>query len=106
MTCVVTERCVGCRYGECVTACPVNAFRIGPNFVVIDPKVCVNCTTCVIVCPIGAIASTYDLTPDQKYLIAENARLAEIFPPASGPVTPLSDADAWALETDKACLFK
>ena len=61
MTCVVTEACIACRYGDCVDACPVDAFRVGENFVVIDPEVCVNCTVCVPACPVSAIVADYEL---------------------------------------------
>lgn len=106
MSCVVTEGCIACRYGDCIAVCPVNAFHVGPEFVVINPKVCVNCTTCVIVCPVGAIVPEYELAPGQKRFATENARLAQIYPQASGPVEPLPDADKWALATGKADLLK
>ncbi|MGY6126877.1 MULTISPECIES: 4Fe-4S dicluster domain-containing protein [Paraburkholderia] len=106
MTCVVTDRCINCRYGDCLDACPVNAFRVGPNYVVIDPLVCVNCTTCVISCPIGAIVPDYELSREQRYLAGENARLARIFPHASEPVEALPDADEWSMRTDKRSLIK
>lgn len=105
MTCVVTERCIGCRYGECIAACPVDAFRVGKNFVVIDPQVCVNCTTCTLVCPVGAIVPTYELPRDQKHMAEENARLAKIYERADGPVTPLPDADSLAMEEHKLHLL-
>ncbi|VVE45683.1 4Fe-4S ferredoxin iron-sulfur-binding domain-containing protein [Pandoraea capi] len=101
MTCVVTEPCIKCRFGDCVFACPVGAFHVGPEFVVINPAVCVNCTTCVIVCPVGAIVPDYELRPDQRWFAEENARLAGVYPQADEPVTPLPDAEAWALRTDK-----
>ena len=106
MTCVVTERCIKCRYGDCISACPVKAFHVGPEFVVINPAVCVNCTTCVIMCPVGAIVPEYELRPGQKKFAAENARLVRLYPRASGPVDPLPDADEWALEFDKADFLK
>ena len=37
MTFVVTESCIKCKHTDCVEACPVDAFREGPNFLVIDP---------------------------------------------------------------------
>jgi ferredoxin len=37
MTFVVTEACIRCKYTDCVDVCPVDAFREGPNFLVIDP---------------------------------------------------------------------
>jgi ferredoxin len=105
MTCVVTERCIGCRYGECVTACPVDAFRVGPNFVVIEPELCVNCTTCTLVCPIGAIVPTYELPKDQRHIVEVNARLAKAYPKATVPVSSLPGADDMAMETRKMHLL-
>jgi ferredoxin len=105
MTCVVTEGCIGCRYGECVAACPVNAFHVGPKFVVINPAVCVNCTTCVVVCPVGAIVPDYELSAAQKIFARKNADLARIWPRVNAPPDALPDADFWALETDKAHLL-
>ena len=106
MTCVVTDSCIKCRYGDCISACPVQAFHVGPEFVVINPAVCINCTTCVIVCPLGAIVPEYELTPDQQHFAALNARLASIYPQASGPVDPLPDADEWALLANKVEVLK
>ena len=34
---VVTEPCILCKYTDCVDVCPVDCFREGPNFLVIDP---------------------------------------------------------------------
>ena len=36
MTFVVTEACIRCKYTDCVDVCPVDAFREGPNFLVIN----------------------------------------------------------------------
>src|SRR6185369_8714417 len=44
MTYVVTEACVKCKYTDCVDVCPVDCFREGPNFLVIDPEECIDCT--------------------------------------------------------------
>jgi polyferredoxin len=41
MTFVVTESCIRCKYTDCVDVCPVDAFREGPNFLVIDPDDCI-----------------------------------------------------------------
>ena len=47
MTYVVTESCIRCKYTDCVDVCPVDCFREGPNFLVIDPDECIDCTLCV-----------------------------------------------------------
>jgi len=98
---VVTEACIACRYGECVDVCPVDAFRVGPNYVVIDPVSCVNCTVCVEVCPVGAIVADYELKGEQRQFIEINARLSRLYPPARGPVLPMPDADEWAFRSQK-----
>ena len=55
MTYVVTESCIRCKYTDCVDVCPVDCFREGPNFLVIDPDECIDCTLCVAECPVEAI---------------------------------------------------
>jgi Fe-S-cluster-containing hydrogenase component 2 len=32
----------------CIEVCPQDAFREGPNFVVIDPHACANCALCTL----------------------------------------------------------
>ena len=53
MTFVVTEACIKCKLTDCVEVCPVDCFHEGPNFLVIDPDECIDCTLCVQVCPTG-----------------------------------------------------
>lgn len=101
MTCVVTEACIACRYGDCVEVCPVDAFRIGSNFVVIDPVLCVNCTICVTACPVAAIVPDYELKVEQRQFVQLNAALSKEYPRAQSQVLPMADADEWALETGK-----
>lgn len=56
MTYVVTEKCIGCKFTDCVEVCPVDAFRENPMMLVIEPSVCIDCGVCEPQCPIGAIA--------------------------------------------------
>ena len=60
MTFVVTEACISCKYTDCVDVCPVDAFREGPNFLVIDPADCIDCAVCVPECPVNAIYADDD----------------------------------------------
>ena len=55
MTYVVNENCIKCKYMDCVEVCPVDCFHEGPNFLVIDPEECIDCTLCVQACPKGVI---------------------------------------------------
>jgi NAD-dependent dihydropyrimidine dehydrogenase PreA subunit len=56
MAYVVTEACVAASYTDCVDICPVECFHEGaPNFLVINPDICIDCTLCVSECPVSAI---------------------------------------------------
>ncbi len=81
MTYVVTENCIKCKYTDCVDVCPVDCFREGPNFLVIDPDECIDCTLCVAECPAEAIYAEDDLPSDQKHFLALNAELARKWKP-------------------------
>ena len=61
MTYVVTEACIRCKYTDCVDVCPVDCFREGPNFLVIDPDECIDCAVCVPECPVQAIHEDEDI---------------------------------------------
>lgn len=76
MSFVVTEACIQCKYTDCVQVCPVDCFQEGPNFLVIDPKECIDCGVCVPECPVEAIYDEDDLPPDQKVFIEINAQIA------------------------------
>lgn len=41
---VVTESCIKCKYTDCVNVCPMDCFVEGPNFLVIDPTECIDCS--------------------------------------------------------------
>jgi ferredoxin len=76
MTHVVTESCIRCRYTDCVDVCPVDCFRAGPNFLVIDPDECIDCAVCVPECPVNAIYAEEDVPADQQQFIKINAELS------------------------------
>lgn len=52
---VVTDKCNGCKFTDCVEVCPVACFYEMDNQVVIHPDECIDCKACVEVCPIQAI---------------------------------------------------
>ena len=96
MTFVVTEECIKCKYTDCVEVCPVDCFHEGPNFLVIDPDECIDCTLCEPECPIEAIHPEDDVPEDQLEFIQLNAELAKIWPVITEKKDPLPDADKWA----------
>ena len=57
MTYVVTEKCIKCKYTDCVEVCPVDCFYEGKNMLVINPEECIDCGVCEPECPIDAIKS-------------------------------------------------
>jgi ferredoxin len=95
MTYVVTENCIRCKYTDCVDVCPVDAFREGPNFLVIDPDECIDCTLCVSECPVEAIYAEDDLPADQQGFVALNAELSKAWPTIIERKAPMPDADDW-----------
>jgi len=101
MTYVVTEACVKCKYTDCVDVCPVDCFHEGPNFLVIDPEECIDCTLCVAECPVEAIYAEDDVPDDQRAYIALNAELAKGWKVIIERKDPLPDADDWAGVKDK-----
>ena len=95
MTYVVTEACIKCKYTDCVDVCPVDCFHEGPNFLVIDPDECIDCTLCVAECPAEAIFAEDDVPKDQGELVQINAELAKIWPVITQRKAPPDDADEW-----------
>jgi ferredoxin len=95
MTFVVTESCIRCKYTDCVDVCPVDAFREGPNFLVIDPDECIDCAVCVPECPVNAIFGEEDVPADQQDFTALNAELARGWKPITRTKLPLPDAEQW-----------
>ena len=43
MTHVVTSACVNHKYQDCVSVCPVDAFREANTYLIIDPDECIDC---------------------------------------------------------------
>lgn len=101
MTFVVTQACIRCKYTDCVDVCPVDAFCEGPNFLVIDPDLCIDCAVCVPECPVNAICAEEDVPGDQQDFTSLNAELAKVWKPITKTKKALPDADSWASVADK-----
>lgn len=96
MTYVVTESCIRCKYTDCVDVCPVDCFKTGPNFLVIDPDECIDCAVCVPECPVNAIYYEGEVPEDQREFIAINRELSQTWPGLTKKIDALPDADSWA----------
>ena len=101
MTFVVTDKCIKCKYTDCVEVCPVDCFHEGPNMLVIDPEECIDCALCEPECPIEAIVPDDDLPEAQQQLLQLNAELAQEWPVLTEAKDPLPDADDWKDVPDK-----
>jgi len=95
MTFVVTENCIKCKYTDCVEVCPVDCFHEGPNFLVIDPEECIDCTLCEPECPVQAIYPEEDLPADQHQFLEINRELALEWPVITEMKPAPDDAAEW-----------
>lgn len=107
MTYVITESCINCKYTDCVDVCPVDCFKAGPNFLVIDPDECIDCTLCVAECPVDAIYPEDEVPENQRHFIALNAELAANpnWKTITSAIKAPDDADEWAKISEKAHLL-
>ena len=75
---LVNEKCIKCKFTDCVEVCPVDCFYEGENMLVINPDECIDCGVCEPECPIGAIISdTEDV--EEKWLKL-NQQYSEVWP--------------------------
>ena len=95
MTYVVTEKCIKCKYTDCVEVCPVDCFHEGPNFLVINPDECIDCNLCVSECPVDAIYADEDVPEGQKDFIKINEDLSQKWPVIDTKIDAPADAADW-----------
>ena len=106
MTYVVVEDCIKCKYTDCVDVCPVDCFHEGPNYLVIDPDECIDCTLCEPECPIGAIFADDDVPEGQEQFIALNEELSREWLVINVSKGSLPDAAEWESVPDKLKLLE
>jgi len=99
VTYVVTEACIRCKYTDCVDICPVECFHEGPNMLVINPSVCIDCGLCVPECPVQAIYP--DTEPGMERWVSFNQTYGDTWPVITQKKEAPSDADEWAKITSK-----
>ena len=105
MSFLVTEKCVKCKYTDCVEVCPVDCFYEGPNFLSINPDECIDCGVCVPECPVDAIISDQDIK-DSEFWTELNRDLSSKWPNITRKKDPLPDADIWKDKTNKLDLLE
>ena len=106
MTYVVKEECVKCKYTDCVEVCPVDCFHEGPNYLVIDPEECIDCSLCEPECPVDAIVADDDLEPSEMHYVELNAELSAIWPVITEQKDAPADADDWVGKPNKLELIE
>ena len=106
MTYVVAEPCVNCRYTDCALVCPVEAFHLDDDMLVINPETCIDCDACVPECPVEAIFAEDDVPDSQKDFIALNRELARDWKPIIERKPAPADADEWAKKKEKKDLLE
>ena len=93
MTFVVSEKCIKCKYTDCVEVCPVDCFYEGEYMLVINPNECIDCGICVIECPIEAIMS--DTSKEGQRWVQHNATFSQKWQNITTKLAPPDDAKVW-----------
>ena len=70
---IVTIKCVGCKFTDCVEVCPVACFYESEGQLVIHPDECIDCTACVAECPVEAIYADHSLPDEFQESVQFNA---------------------------------
>ncbi len=95
MAYVVAEPCIKCKFTDCVAVCPVDCFREGENFLVIDPEECIDCGACVPECPVEAIFEEDEVPNKWVEYIELNAQLAASWPGIAESKDALPEAEEY-----------
>ncbi|WDM85387.1 ferredoxin family protein [Ehrlichia sp. JZT12] len=120
MTHFITDRCIRCKYTDCVEVCPVDCFYEGKNMLVIDPDQCIDCGVCVPECPVDAIVADDSiknileccddsiLNVEQKNLkkfYEINRKFSKQWNNITSIKSPLSEAESYKYKKDKSIYF-
>jgi ferredoxin len=99
MTYIVNDKCIKCKFTDCVDVCPVDCFYEGENMLVINPDECIDCGVCEPECPVGAIVSdTEDGASDWLEL---NDRYSREWPNITESKESLPNANEYENESNK-----
>jgi ferredoxin len=93
MTYVVNDKCIKCKYTDCVEVCPVDCFYEGENMLVIHPDECIDCGVCEPECPVEAIKP--DTEPGLERWLELNRVHAEKWPNITVKKPAPPDADEY-----------
>ena len=99
---VVNQKCIKCKYTDCVEVCPVDCFYEGENMLVIHPDECIDCGVCEPECPIDAIVAdtTYEKEDKNKWLEV-NKKYSNLWPNINKKKEPPQDSEKYKAEKNK-----
>jgi|TARA_R110001599_G_scaffold211144_1_gene408539 ferredoxin len=106
MTHIVGDACVRCKFTDCVEVCPVDCFHEGPNILVIDPEVCIDCGACIEMCPVEAIYLDEDLPKDQAEYVDINTLLSLKYPVITEAKDPHPESEKYREVKGKSHLIE
>ena len=99
MTYIVNDKCIKCKFTDCVDVCPVDCFYEGENMLVINPDECIDCGVCEPECPVDAIIS--DTEESAADWIQLNDKYSRVWPNINETKEPLPDANKHENEEGK-----
>ena len=102
MVSVVTEKCIKCKYMDCVEVCPVDCFYEGANMVVVNPDECIDCGVCRAECPVDAIVSEDEAS---DAIVEINEKYSQEWPNVTAKKEPAADADDYKDVENKLEMF-
>ena len=103
MTYIVNDKCIKCKYTDCVEVCPVDCFYEGENMLVIHPDECIDCGVCEPECPPEAILP--DTVEGAEDWVNFNRKYSEIWPNITQMKDAMEDADKLVDEENKYKLY-
>ena len=99
MTYLVNDKCIKCKFTDCVEVCPVDCFYEGDNMLVINPDECIDCGVCVPECPIDAIIEDTEDIDNKWYKL--NEEYSNKWSNITKKKDPLPDAEKYQDEENK-----
>jgi NAD-dependent dihydropyrimidine dehydrogenase PreA subunit len=70
---VIGATCVDVKDATCVEVCPVDCIFEAGRMYVVDPVLCIDCSACLLECPVDAIMPDEQLPAEWAPFIAINA---------------------------------
>nr|CAH7764491.1 unnamed protein product [Callosobruchus chinensis] len=104
MTHFVTDKCIKCKYTDCVEVCPVDCFYEGKNMLVINPDECIDCGVCIPECPVDAIVTDNEQKIFKSFYNI-NVEYSQKWPNITAKKQPLDTAEEYKEKKDKTAYF-